>query len=551
MEERGFVRLIICKSRKEGCSTQIQGLSVHHCQTQEQSHSITVAHEAAATKELFQIGKRIVENCDKAIFPDLREKPKAGRIQWDNGSKAECYTQGGSEDTFRGLTPTFLHISELPSWETRRANTNAADVAQALFNAVPDVPGTVVIIESTSKGVGNLFHEMWLRAIKNEPGNLYTPMFFSWKDNEEYTATHPDKERWADICFAHDRMVEAHKAGDTDGFHQIGADLSYSQLQRERTIEFNLGPEQLLFWQQTLVNKCNNDQDRFDEEWPLSWQISFIASGRSVFDGRLIENRLTELEGYVPMREGSLRRGENGLEIHNDGGAWEFYELPQPGVQYVVSGDASAGGRSKTDDYACIQVYDRATKTQSAEYYAKTPPDQLAHQMALVGELYNDALLAPEVNGPGLVVVHYLKKHHPNRKIYRRFSEPGKVEGMETKRLGYCTNVKTRHYMFGLFEASVRNRELTIYSKRLLGEMLTLIRNPTNGRPEAAPGYHDDACISMCICIDIDKQQAAQGIRAQGPSDPGRMSPETFGFAHAFNPTVYTDDQTSDTHTWF
>ncbi len=32
-DERGFVRIVICKSRKEGLSTIIQALAIHHCQT--------------------------------------------------------------------------------------------------------------------------------------------------------------------------------------------------------------------------------------------------------------------------------------------------------------------------------------------------------------------------------------------------------------------------------------------------------------------------------------------------------------------------------------
>jgi hypothetical protein len=551
IKARGFVRIIIDKSRKEGCSTFIQGLAIHHCQTTEQAHAITVAHETKSTRELFRIGRRIVEACDPNVFPSLVGKPKGHILEWKNGSRAECQTQGGSADTERGTTPTFLHISELPSWETRRRTSSAADVAQALLNAVPDVPGTVIIIESTAKGIGNLFHQMWMRAIKHELGTNFVPMFFSWKDNPEYDSPHPNPKIEQEREWLGERLTEAAAAKDITAVADISVRLEYSQLQTERAIEFDLEPSKIRFWQQTLVNKCNGDQDRFDEEWPLSWEISFISSGRNVFSGRMIQQRLSEVQKLDPPITGTLiEEGEN-TKIMRDGGGWEFYELPEKEHRYLISADAAGGGRSVDDDFACIQVLNRVTKTQVAEFYKKVPPDFLAHQLALAAKMYNEAVMVPECNNHGLVVIHYLTRYHPQRFLYRRFAEPGKISGTETNRLGYSTDLKTRHYMFGLFEAAVRRNELTLYSQRLLGEMLTLIRNKTSGRPEAAYGYHDDASIAMCIVVDVDKQLSDQGISAIEDEPAVIEMPLEGGFGISFNPKITIGYQAEEIEPWF
>tara|TARA_B100000945_G_scaffold116123_2_gene92274 strand:- start:1397 stop:3238 length:1842 start_codon:yes stop_codon:yes gene_type:complete len=541
MRERGCVRIIIDKSRKEGCSTLIQALAIHHCQTTPQAHALTVAHEDKATKELFRIQTRIVQACDTAVFPALINKPKANRIEWENGSRSECQTQGGSADSERGSTPTFLHISELPSWDSNRRNTSAADVAQAMLNAIPDMPGTVVIIESTAKGVGNLFHSMYMRAIKNERGNMYVPMFFSWRDNPIYSRPAQTKDQKEQEDWLSQHMIEAHQDGDLEAFNSAANDLGYSQLQRTRAIEFKLSPAQVRFWQETLINKCNADQDRFDEEWPLSWQISFVASGRGVFAAGKLQKRLTELDKVEPVALGTLVPAdtkERGVDIQQDGGAWEIYKKPVDGHSYIVSSDAAGGGTSKEDDFAAIQVFDRATKEQVAEFYGKVPPDVLAHQQGMAAKYYGNTIMAPEANNHGLLVIHCLVKYYADQKLYRRFSEVGKVEGALTNKLGYSTDVRTRHYMFGLFESSVRRGEITLNSRRLLGEMLTLVRAKATGRPQAAPGYHDDACMALCIALDIDKQLAEQGAPAVEEKSPVPSLIEGNGFAVPFDGTA-------------
>ena len=514
LRERGFVRIIIDKSRKEGCSTLIQAISAWVAMTTPHTHSVTVAHEGQATKELFNIGKLIAENVDYGVFPEPSTKPKNNKITWKNGSRAECYTQGGSADSARGSTPTFLHISELPSWETARRSSSAADVAQALLTAVPKSPGTFIYIESTAKGMGNLFHEMWVRAIKDESGNLYVPMFFSWKDNAGYTIPAPSKALEKEQRYLSEQFFAANDSGDEVGYHEFANALGYSDIQRKRAIEYKLTPEQIRFWQTTLISDCNADQDRFDEEWPLSWEISFIATGRSVFSKAQIQRRLKELSTFEVWRSGSISKDDGKVVVTRDGGKWQFYKAPKGGHQYIVSADAAVGGRSKTDDYSAIQVFDRKTQEQVAEYYAKVPPDCLATEIALAAEMYHDALVVPEVNGPGLAVIHFIIHHHPERKLYRRYSEAGKVAGGHTRQLGYSTNERTRPYMFSLLESLVRNNQIELYSSRLLGEMLTLIRSNATGRPEAAPGYHDDACIALAIAVDVDRQQSDRGIQA-------------------------------------
>jgi len=406
----------------------------------------------------------------------------------------------------------------LPSWDESRKNTDAADVAQSVLNAVFDVPGTMIFIESTAKGTGNLFHKMFMRGINEEEGFNFKPMFFGWQDRPEFTIPAPSEEIAKEESAQARLMEDAYNSGDRLGALSMATELGYSQLQLDRAMEFDLAPPQVRFWQNVLINKCDGDQDRFDAEWPLSWSLAFISSGRPVFSIRRIQQRKEELANYSAKRGNStMMRVDGKVELVQDGGGigggWRVFEYPKEGHTYIVSSDSSGGGTSPEDDYSAIQVLDRVTKRFVASFYSKIYPDLLGHQVAYACELYNDALAVPEANKEGLLTINVLLKEHPNTKIYRRFVEVGKVPtGSDKKYIGYSTNERTRHFAVTNFAKEWRLDGIEIFDTRHLNEMMSFIRNKNSGRPEAGNGNHDDLIMAACIAVDVDQQQAKQGI---------------------------------------
>lgn len=539
LADRGYARVLVHKSRKEGISTFCQNLAVRYCTLNEYALAKTVAHEATATDELFKIGKTVADGLDPAIFPALLP-PKARQLEWSNGSVSKCATQGGSADTDRGLTYDFLHLSEIPSWETRRQETSAKDVAQSLLNTVPLKTG-IIIIESTSKGAHGLFYDMCMQAMNNVKGNDYKYMFFTWLDNKEYIWEASTPELIKEDEFNHLQLQKAAESKDPTLFNEICDFYEANALERERIQRFGLHPNQLRFWRFTVVNNCGSDQDRFDEEWPMSPELAFISGGSALFAATTVQRLRRD-----------AKKGESGMmaggQFSRGPGAWNRFQKPLSGHTYIVSSDSCAGGKGKRDDYASITVLDRVTSEEVASFYDKTPPDQLAHEMSEAAVYYNEALCAPEIEGPGLLTVHTLAKEHPERNIYRRFSEAGKVGVSGTRELGYSTNQKTRHYMFGLFESAVRTDRVKVNSLHLIEEMSHLRRNPRTNKPEAAPGYHDDATISMAIAIAVDQQMAEQGIPAEVEPTPLFERPP--GIHEPFSGRD-SHEQEEDTNFWF
>ncbi len=515
LNERGYVRIIILKSRRRGCSTIIQALIQWFCMTIDGIQGLTVAHEAAATRELFGIGKTICENLEPGIFPAPVGKIKGTDNSWENGSEVKCGTQGGSADSFRGWSPWILHLSEMPSWGSNRASTSEADVAQALLNSIYDRSG-IVIIESTAKGVGNLFYRMWKRAENNEPGNEYVAMFFSWLMDPDCTRPHENYREGVEIDRLHARMLGAE---DEHTFHSLANTLGYSQLERERALQYGLTAGQIRFWRAKLLNDCDGDQDKFDEEWPMSADLAFVASGNNVFSASLLRSRLKDVESLVPVT--GVFAEEGFVEGY---GAWEIYEEPEPGQKYVIACDPADGGTGKTANYTAIQVMKRNGREQVAEFYGKVPNDMAAMQIAMAFRHYRAETAAVETSKGGMVIIHHLLKHYPDVSQFVRVTKPGQFEpGDLANTLGFDTNMKTRPFMINQFEIAVRMGTCLIRSMRLLsdgepqGELYTLIRTD-GGRVDHMPGANDDASMAWAIALDVDRQLGEDGSDPEEPT---------------------------------
>ncbi|MEH2501230.1 hypothetical protein V1290_000041 [Bradyrhizobium sp. AZCC 1578] len=113
-------------------------------------------------------------------------KPSTGaanakELNFDALDSAYKVGTAGTKGVGRSSTLQLFHGSEVGFWP--HADTHAAGVLQA----VPDEPGTEVILESTANGVGNFFHQKWRDA---ETGRSeYIAIFVPWYWQEEYRKT--------------------------------------------------------------------------------------------------------------------------------------------------------------------------------------------------------------------------------------------------------------------------------------------------------------------------------------------------------------------------
>lgn len=152
--ETGRVRALILKGRQQGCSTYVGGRYYHNTSWAKGRRTFILTHEDAATQNLFEMVNRYHEHCPVFVRPSTGAA-NAKELFFDKLDSGYKVGTAGTKGVGRSSTIQLFHGSEVAFWP--HAETHAAGVLQA----VPDAPGTEVILESTANGLGNFFHQKW------------------------------------------------------------------------------------------------------------------------------------------------------------------------------------------------------------------------------------------------------------------------------------------------------------------------------------------------------------------------------------------------------
>ena len=161
---------------------------------------------------------------------------------------------------------------------------------------------------------------------------------------------------------------------------------------------------------------------------------------------------------------------------------WETYN---PEHSYLMVADVSRGdGR----DFSAFHIINLHTLQQVAEYQGKINIDMYANLLNTTGREYGDCMLVVENNNIGFAVLEKLMEaQYPN--LYHS------VKSTHEYVDSYAAEARSN--AVAKLEEFIRNKLLTIRSKRTLQEMKTFIWN--NGRAEAMRSYNDDLIMSLAI----------------------------------------------------
>ena len=175
----------------------------------------------------------------------------------------------------------------------------------------------------------------------------------------------------------------------------------------------------------------------------------------------------------------------------NSMGHFRVWQKPVKGEMYFMTVD-SAGGKKASQkkekrepDPSCIDVYDRNSGLQCAQWHGHIEYDLIADVVELIGNWFNHAIACVELQNHGYTVVADLKK-----KQYPMFE--AKVDEP-----GWHTSSKTKPKMVdGLYEQA-RDGGLGIRCKETVSEMRTFIEEDMSFNAEV--GCHDERvdCAGM------------------------------------------------------
>lgn len=466
------VRIIILKARQMGFSTLAEALIFKDTATQPNITSGIVAHEAAATDNLFKMSKRFHENLPAFIKPALRaSNAKELIFDFDKGaSSVKCMT-AGNENIGRSDTFMNLHISEYAFWGSRKS-----DVLTGLLQTVPHHRDTSVFIESTANGFED-FKDRWDAAQAGESD--FIPVFCAWWEHCEYRLDCADFKRTAE----EDELAET----------------------------YNLDDAQLNWRRWCVRNNCGGDLNKFKQEYPCCPEEAFIMSGTPVFNTKTVVDRITFLkreQEKAPPRAGVFRFGfnnENARDfilpetiefIEREEGAIKIYRAPKARTPYVIGADTKGEG----GDFYAASVIDNSTGERVASLKMQSSNSKpFAHQLYCLAKYYNDALVAVEVNFNTAPIEELERLGYANQ--YARITYDDYTK-KEQKRYGFKTDGVTRPLIIDKEIDAVNNHIELFFDIDMLRECLTFVYDKNN-RPDAAAGRHDDMLFADMIAGEV------------------------------------------------
>jgi len=179
-KKTGKVRALVLKGRQQGLSTYIQGRYFHKVITRRGTKAYILTHEAEATKNLFEMTMRYYDNLPNGLACDA-DRSSAKELAFKKYDSSYSVGTAGNKGAGRSQTIQLFHGSEVAFWP------HADEHDKGVLNAVSDMPGTEIILESTANGIGNYFFNAWKAAESGQ--SEYQAIFIPWFWQSEYTAT--------------------------------------------------------------------------------------------------------------------------------------------------------------------------------------------------------------------------------------------------------------------------------------------------------------------------------------------------------------------------
>lgn len=180
LAKTGKVRALILKGRQQGASTYVEGRFYWKTSHRMGVRAFILTHVDDATANLFGMAKRYHEHCPALVKPST-SAINGKELIFDRLDSGYKVSTAGSKGAGRSATLQYFHGSEVAYWPN--ADTHVAGALQA----VPDAPGTEVILESTSDGPRGLFYEYCKTALAGQ--GEYQLIFVPWFWQEEYRKT--------------------------------------------------------------------------------------------------------------------------------------------------------------------------------------------------------------------------------------------------------------------------------------------------------------------------------------------------------------------------
>ena len=499
------VRVILLKARQWGGSTLVQMyLAWMQLVRHTGWNSLICGHLHVTSKNIKLMYNLLLRHYPRELldgedgkgvprFTKLEGQPNVQQI-----AARDCLVLTGSsrsEDAARGYDIAMAHLSEVAFWQ-ESAMHSPDDLIRSVCGSVALKPETVIVLESTANGVGDYFHDEWLRAEQRRSDK--EPMFVPWNEIEMYSMPVADAGALWEAMDDYER-----------GLWKDGCTLEQ------------------INWYHTKRKEYRTHQLMM-AEYPTTASEAFATTGLNPFDRETLDRLVKHCMG-VPVLVGDIQAdGAKGFEAKRNihlvrvaNGLLKVWELPETSgpckVRYVVVVDV--GGRSDGSDYSVIAVWRIASSSRPAAIVAQwrghIDHDQLGWKSMQLALYYNTAPLVIESNTLTNEAARAGESEYILQTVQRVYGWVYKRDG---KNLGFHTNVKTKREAITALIEAVREGSYIERDIDAVNEMRDY--QYVNGHYAARPGKHDDILMTRAIGLLVMNDVYINGGNEEQHPDP-------------------------------
>lgn len=494
------IRVILLKARQWGGSTLVQlfmaWIQLFH---RTSWHSVIVADVEDQARNIRKMYSRLAEYHPHQVLP-VKFRPFEGSSKNREvvGRQSVIYLSSMQQpDSIRSADVMMAHLSEVGLWK-QTLGKRPEDVIQSIAGTIAAEPYSLIVIESTAKGIGNFFHRSWIEATASQSG--YTPVFVAWWEIEIYQKPFADDVQMRDFI---------RSLSDKERYYfSLGATLEGINWYRSKQ-----QLEQLDAWRMAC-------------EYPSTPAEAFQSTGSRAHAPQYIEGmrRFCRQPLFIGDITSDTLFGRDAIGgsmafVESAVGALWLWALPDKEVamssRYVVSLDI--GGRSDGADYSVISIVDRYWLTEGGveecigTWRGHLDQDLVVWRAVQVARLFDNALLVVESNSldakgaegdHSLTILDEIKDYYDN--LYFR-TDPQLIREGLPPRYGFHTNRATKTDLVTKMNRRFRECSYIERDGRALDEADWYEVKP-DGSYGAVDGQHDDVYMSRAIALLVSEQ---------------------------------------------
>lgn len=463
----GKIRVIIFKCRQAGASTWSAGLVAQKYLLNDNVYAFTIAQDKTTVANIFKMHEIFYESMDADIRPAQLYHTKGNEMVVGDVTTQSRLLVGEAKNinVGTGMTIHVVHASEVCRYPYPE------QITDSLIPALSDAPGTIRIFESTAfpaKG-GVWFKSMCEHAMAGE--SEYAFHLVEWWRMPEY-------------------QIPLSK----------GEKLKLTEEEKILVKRHRLTLENIKWRRMKLGAELDGDLEAFRQSYPMTFEEGWQMKGSTAFS----RERLMEMRELIQPPIATFSVFDNTL-VPDPEGELQVWIKPEPGKTYDIGADV--GGGSDIGDASTVEVVERYSLTQVAEWRGFIDPVDFAHTLATIGRYYNNAQIAPEVEKFGMGTLGRLQQIYTNIFIWRKRDT---IVPEFTHQLGWSTSHTSKLMITAFARHSIWHRKVRIYSLALWQELMNYSHDVTPSGMHtynAAPGETDDLVMAWLIALQTSDDE--------------------------------------------